>query len=103
MPIFDCSCSRFNAKYSGVPSAYTHTDSVNTSEPIYVKYATFTLSKPTLPPHKNTIIKGIITALNKTGKKPQRMTRKGSFFKNLPTMYELRAAKSVASEPIKTS
>ena len=94
---------RLTAKYKGVPSPYTHTASVKASEPIKVKYATVAVEYPSAPPHKNTIINGINTALKRTGKNPQSSIRKGSFFKNLPTRYELNAASRVAKDPMNTS
>ena len=90
-------------EYNGAPSAYTHTISVKAIEPTKVKYATVTVVYPSAPPHKNTIIKGIMKALNRTVGNPIRIKRYGSFFKNLPTRYAVTAASRVASEPMNTS
>ena len=87
----------------GAPSAYTHTVCVKAIEPTKEKYATVVVEYPSAPPHKNTMIKGIIKALKRTVGSPHRIKRNGSFFIYLPTMYALNAAKRVASEPINTS
>ena len=87
----------------GAPSAYTHTVSVKAIEPTKEKYATVAVEYPSAPPHKNTMIKGIIKALKRTVGNPQRIKRKGSFLRNKPTRYAVNAANSVAKEPINTS
>ena len=68
-------CRRLIVEYNGAPSAYTHTISVKAIEPTKVKYATVMVAYPSAPPHKNTIIKGMIKALNRTVGNPIRIKR----------------------------
>ena len=68
-------CRRLTVEYNGAPSAYTHTISVKAIEPTKVKYATVAVVNPSAPPHKNTIIKGMIKALNRTVGSPTRIKR----------------------------
>ena len=82
----------------GAPSAYTHTVSVKAIEPTKEKYATVAVEYPSAPPHKNTMIKGIIKALKRTVGNPHRINRYGSFFMYLPTMYALNASKALITK-----
>ena len=93
----------FKNTQRGVPIPYTQTLCVIKRERTKEKYAIVALSKPSLPPHKNTMIIGIKKALKRTGKSPPSMIFKGRDFIVLPIKKVHMAARSVTKEPKNTS